>query len=235
MKDSFVLYTKYEEQISLLSDAQAGVLLRALICYQSQKDLPEMDGMTNIVFTVIRQQIDFDNQKYDEVCAVRKASGAQGGRPPKRVENKGNKPKKPNGFENKDEKPNGYFKNQTKAKKPESDTDTDTDTDNDTDIEERKKEIYINNNLTPSACEEEYEDESELISHEDIMRNFGISKTLTNELKDFLRQCYINGHIVSNEKLEDIVFRLIDDLNDDVSRVACVRRAISGGYFDIKV
>lgn len=231
MKDSFVLYTKYEEQIALLSDAQAGVLLRALICYQSQKELPKMDGMTNIVFTVIRQQIDFDNQKYDEVCAVRKASGAQGGRPPKRVENKVNKPKKPNGFESDNEKPNGYFENQTKAKKPESDTDNDTD--NDTDIEERKKEIYINNNLTPSACA--CDEDCEFKSHEDIMIDYGISKGLTETLKDFLRHCYVNKHIVTNAKLEDIIFRLIEKYGQDNSgMIDCVQKAINGGYFDVK-
>ena len=127
MKDNFILYTKYEEQISLLSDAQAGVLLRALMCYQSEKTLPQMDGMTNMIFTVIRQQIDFDNQKYDDICEIRRNAGAQGGRPSKSLTNKGNKPKKPNGFESEEEKPNGFEKKQTKAKKPESESDTDTD------------------------------------------------------------------------------------------------------------
>lgn len=92
MKDSFVIYTKYEEQISLLTDTQAGILLRALFCYQSNKQLPKMDGIVNMIFTVIRQQIDFDNQKYDEICEARREAGAKGaefgklgGRPPKRV------------------------------------------------------------------------------------------------------------------------------------------------------
>ena len=166
MKDSFIIYTKYEEQISLLSDAQAGVLFRALFCYQTEKTLPQMDSMTNIVFTVIRQQIDFDNQKYLDICEARRIAGSQGGRPSKSLGNKGNKPKKANGFENEEEKVNGFSEKQTKAKKAESDPDTDPDNDNDSDNIESKKErnLYINNNQGACACEsqETYEN---IINH----------------------------------------------------------------------
>ena len=92
-KDSFVMYTKYEEQISLLTDAQAGVLLRAMLKYQSGQDLPQMDGMTQMAFAFIKQQIDFDNQKYDAMCEAKREAGKLGaeygklgGRPTKRVQ-----------------------------------------------------------------------------------------------------------------------------------------------------
>ena len=92
-KDSFVMYTKYEEQISLLTDAQAGVLLRAMIKYQSGQDLPKMDGMTQMAFAFIKQQIDFDNHKYDAMCEAKREAGKLGaeygklgGRPTKRVQ-----------------------------------------------------------------------------------------------------------------------------------------------------
>ena len=62
-KDSFVMYTKYEEQISLLTDAQAGVLLRAMLKYQSGQDLPQMDGMTQMAFSFIKAKMDEENQK----------------------------------------------------------------------------------------------------------------------------------------------------------------------------
>ncbi len=129
-KDSFIVYTKFGEQVKLLSDTQAGILFRALISYQGGEELPKMDGMTNIAFSVIRQQIDFDNNKYQEVCDTNKANGQRGGRPAKSLTGKGNKPKKPNGFESAENKPNGFSENRTKAKKPESDTDNDNDTDN---------------------------------------------------------------------------------------------------------
>lgn len=124
MKDSFVIYTKYEEQIALLTDQQAGVLLRSLLCYQSEKTLPKMDDVVKMIFTVIRQQIDFDNQKYDEICKARSEAGKLGaeygklgGRPSKRVKT----PKTPQGVM---ETPKGLQKT---AKTPESESDNDTD------------------------------------------------------------------------------------------------------------
>lgn len=127
MKDSFVIYTKYEEQISLLTDTQAGILLRALFCYQSGKELPKMDGIVNMIFTVIRQQIDFDNQKYDEICEARREAGAKGaefgklgGRPPKRVKT----PKTAKGVFETAKTAQWELKT---PKTPESESDTDTD------------------------------------------------------------------------------------------------------------
>lgn len=124
MKDSFVIYTKYEEQIALLTDQQAGVLLRSLFCYQSEKTLPKMDDVVKMIFTVIRQQIDFDNQKYDEICKARSEAGKLGaeygrlgGRPSKRVKT----PKTPQGVM---ETAKGLQKT---AKNPESESDNDTD------------------------------------------------------------------------------------------------------------
>ena len=98
LKESFTMHVKYGEQIALLTDAQAGVLFRSLIAYQSEKDLPKMDEITKIVFIAIRQEIDSENQKNQMLSLVRKSAGGKGGRPSKSLENKGNKPKKPNAF-----------------------------------------------------------------------------------------------------------------------------------------
>lgn len=110
--------------------------------------------------------------------------------------------------------------------------------------QEREEEISIGkNSLEECISKKERNQETvnnhtrenaDLKSHEDIMREWGLSKVLCDCLKGFLRHCYLNKHIVSNEKLEDIIFRLVDTLNDDVSRIECINRAVSGGYFDIK-
>ncbi len=95
--------------------------------------------------------------------------------------------------------------------------------------EESKKErdIYQEKNSNHTR-------ENPVVSHADIMREYNLSDMVCESLKGFLRHCYLNKHIVSNEKLEDIVFRLIDKFDDDKSRIECIERAVSGGYFDIK-
>ena len=97
-----------------------------------------------------------------------------------------------------------------------------------------KKERNIYNNQSVGACEY-VEDENETQSHEDIMREYGLDKVVCDSLKDFLRHCYLNKHIVSNAKLSDIIFRLIERYgNDKKGMTESIELAIRGGYFDVK-
>lgn len=98
----------------------------------------------------------------------------------------------------------------------------------------KEKDIYKNNNPGAGACTC-VEDENETQSHEDIMREYGLDKVVCDSLKDFLRHCYLNKHIVSNAKLSDIIFRLIERYgNDKKGMTESIELAIRGGYFDIK-
>lgn len=114
MKNSFVLYDEYFEHIDLMTDEQAGMLLRAIMAYRNGKDLPEMDAAATIAFSFIRQQMDRDSEKYEETCRKRAEAGAMGGRP--------RKEEKANGFSEKAKKANGYSEkaNESKQKANES-------------------------------------------------------------------------------------------------------------------
>ena len=96
--ETFTMHLKYGEQIALLTDAQAGVLFRAMIAYYAEQDLPKMDEITKIAFVPIRQNIDEEKQKKQMLSLVRKQAGSKGGRPSKSLINKGNKAKKPNAY-----------------------------------------------------------------------------------------------------------------------------------------
>ena len=104
-------------------------------------------------------------------------------------------------------------------------------------IKERKKEIDKDIlSISACACEEDCE---ELKSHEDIMREWELPLCITKTLKDFLRHCYINGHVVSNAKLDDILGRLFDKFGsrngiDIKGANDCINTAIRGGFFDIR-
>lgn len=68
MRDSFVLYTKYKKQIDILNDEQVAVLFRAILSYQCEEELPTMDGMTELVFSMIKEQFDIDYKKWLNTC-----------------------------------------------------------------------------------------------------------------------------------------------------------------------
>lgn len=130
-KASFILYTEYAEQIAMLNDAQAAAFLRAVFAYASGSELPEMDGMTMMLFSMVRRRMDQDAERYAEVVEKRAEAGKKGGRP--KAEEKANgsseKAKKANGFSEEAKKANGFSE---KQKNPDTDTDYDTDTVTDT-------------------------------------------------------------------------------------------------------
>ncbi len=144
-KNSFVLYSDYEQHIKLLSNEQAGILLKNIFAYVGDADLVEMDATTAMAFSFIKANLDRDFGRYDEVIEKRREAGKKGGRPAKA-----------NAFSEKQTKANAFSEKQTKAKKAVTDTVTDTVTVNDIDIynvgqpddtfsEKRKKIVdYLN-------------------------------------------------------------------------------------------
>ena len=103
-QDSVVLHLEDFEDIESMKDADAGKLLKAILCYVSTGALPEKLGVqAKTMFGYIRRHIDRDKSYYDEVKKKRSEAGKKGGRPKKANES--------------------Y---------PDTDTDTDPDTDPDT-------------------------------------------------------------------------------------------------------
>lgn len=74
MRDSFVMYTANIDQISLLNMEQRGNLFTAIMLYAADKELPQMDGMTQMAFSFIKAQLDRDNQKYQKMIESRRIS-----------------------------------------------------------------------------------------------------------------------------------------------------------------
>ena len=121
MRDSFLLYTEYQEQIELLDMEQRGALFTAILEYAAGTDPDLSDGMVRMAFSFIKAKMDKDTQKYEQICEERRKSGSKGGRPTKA-----------NGFsenQTKAKKANGFSEKQTKAKKPDNDNEYDNDND----------------------------------------------------------------------------------------------------------
>lgn len=116
-----MLYTASDEILDLLSDEQAGRLMKALFKYELGQPLPEMDGMTLVAFTSIKGYLDKDGEKYDETCRKRREAGSKGGRPKK--ENQTDTDEETE----KAKKPNGFSGNQTKGRKPDYESDSESD------------------------------------------------------------------------------------------------------------
>jgi len=125
-KKSFVLYNDYEEVFSMLTDEEAGKLIKHILAYVNNKNPSLEDRLLQVTFEPIRLQMGRDAKKYEAICERNAINGAKGGRPPKNPK----KPKKPTGINKNPDNPVGYLGTQGNPSEPKkADTDTDTDTD----------------------------------------------------------------------------------------------------------
>lgn len=74
-----------------------------------------------------------------------------------------------------------------------------------------------------------------LKSHDEIMTEMGVTGELRDVLKQFLRNAYLNKHLISNDKLIDIICRLNEFYEDDeTGKIRSVNKAVAGGWYDIR-
>lgn len=85
-KASFLIYLDYQEQFELLSDEQAGQLIKAIIKYEKTGEITELDGMVKMAFSFIKTQLDRDREKYQAKCEKNRENAKKGGRPKKKQE-----------------------------------------------------------------------------------------------------------------------------------------------------
>lgn len=79
MRDSFILYTENREQIKFLNTEQKAALFDAIFDYNETGETSELDPMTSVVFSVIKQRMDRDREKWEETVAKRREAGRAGG------------------------------------------------------------------------------------------------------------------------------------------------------------
>ena len=84
-KSAFKIYGSYAEQVNALTDSEAGRLFKALVNYKNGEEPKNLSGMEQIAFLFIRQQMDYDCEKYERRCEQNRKNGMKGGRPRKGV------------------------------------------------------------------------------------------------------------------------------------------------------
>ncbi len=115
-KDSFVLYTKYLNQVEKLDVEQRGILFTAILRYAAGESIPDMDSVTEMLWSIIEDQLQIDFEKYQKTCNARKEAGSRGGKAR-------SKQKEAN-------QANANFAKQSQANQADSDNECDNDSDN---------------------------------------------------------------------------------------------------------
>lgn len=130
---SFIQYLDTAKQWEMLSDSQAGVLIKALFRYcATGEQLQTDDGMLAMAFSFITTQIDRDSKKWEKTCERRADAGKKGGRPKKQDDHAEYEESKR--FPDEDaesQKSNSFSEDDEKAKKADSDSDSESDSESD--------------------------------------------------------------------------------------------------------
>ena len=82
-KKSFVMYYDWREIFAELTDEEAGKLIKMIYDYECDRVAGDMNKLLKLVFLPIKNTLDNDRAKYEEVCEKRKEAGKKGGRPHK--------------------------------------------------------------------------------------------------------------------------------------------------------
>jgi len=98
-------------------------------------------------------------------------------------------------------------------------------------------ETILNNKQNKTFYESMYGRTYPRESYQEIMNDFEVPKGTQATLWDFIRHCQLNKHIITNDKLKNIIVRLYDAYGADEKYMekmySSIKRAIGGGHFDI--
>ena len=84
----FFTYFHHAEPLEKLSDEQAGRLYKALMRYGNTGEETDFDGdcALDVMFSLFKKEIDYNFERYAEICEIRREVGKKGGRPRKSEE-----------------------------------------------------------------------------------------------------------------------------------------------------
>lgn len=80
-KKGFIIYANNNEQITLLSNEEAGILFKNLMLLANNLPLLDMPPVVNMAFSFISQQVARDTEKWLEIREKRSQAGKLGGAP----------------------------------------------------------------------------------------------------------------------------------------------------------
>lgn len=105
----------------MLNDEEAGKLIKAIFEFEDTGQFSRLDKSLQIAFIPIKNALNRNKEKYENVCERNRENGRLGGRPKK------------------SENPSGFFENRKKPKKADNDNEHDNECDSDNEKNINKK------------------------------------------------------------------------------------------------
>ena len=192
MKDSFILYNKYEEIFEQLSDEDGMKLLKAIFEY-SKTGKCVLDGVLKAVFMSIKQDMDRNKEMYEETCRKNRENVKK--RWKKEQNEVENIPNDTTVYDRIQSNTNGYHSIPLDTTRYDSIPLDTKNTDNDYDNDLKKKK-------------ESKKKEKEKPSYDEIISQDGLDDTVNLALKDFIQMRQMIKKPLTNRALELVISKL---------------------------
>lgn len=108
-KKNVIVYTDWISTFELLSDEEAGKLIKHFFRYVNDLNPEPPDRMIEILFEPIKTTLKRDLEKWEVRAERARQNGYKGGRPKDEEKLKEENPKEPNGLQKNLEEPSGLF------------------------------------------------------------------------------------------------------------------------------
>lgn len=205
MKNSFVLYTEYAEHLQLLTMEERGILITAIMNYETGNELPEMSPAISMAFSFIRTQLDRDRQRYEDTVAKRSAAGSASGEARRnKSEHEGTKRTSVHSVQQKETNANTREQEGTKRT-------VNVDVDEDVDVNDKKIKRARAREEALASCSEE----------------------VRKEIEFFIEQRKKQRRPMSDHAVELFVKRLYENSKTDAERIELIQTAIERGWMTI--
>lgn len=209
-RDSVVIYRNFYEGLKGVGERSYKRIMNAVLAYALDGIEPKLNGLEYTVFLQAKTQIDANNRKFE--------NGKQGGRPRNQNETK--------------EEPNN---NQNETKEEPNETKVEPSHANEKcemrNVVVSKKESKNINIFKKTNCERACARES----YDELMDDWELSKPVKDAFWRFIQACTLNGHKITNDKLDGIIAEMeIRQGLSDEDKIRALNDAVNGGYLDIK-
>lgn len=231
-RGSFIFYRSWKDGNFHLSKKNLGELYIVLVDYALDRKKPKLKDLPKCVqgaFIAIQPLIDKDYQRYE--------NGVKGGAP---LANSNAKKKQPENNQKTTDTQLQFnletTENQPKNNPPHINTNTNINNNinnSNCNLKVSKKE-EINNLDNKTARVHACGNVDSIDSYDKIVADLCVDEGVRPMLFEFIKHCQLNGKIVTNHKLTDIIIRLDASYGrNEQAKIDSLKRAISSGCFDV--
>ena len=208
-KDSFILYLEQKQIFEMLTDEEAGQLIKAIFEYEDTGQTVTLDRSLQIAFLPIKNVLDRNKEKYEKVVERNK----------KNIEKRWNKEDTKNTTGK-----NGIPKN---TKNTDNDNEHDNDNDNEHDNDNDNEHDNDNDNEHDNDKKEKNKKRK---TFDDVFSENHFSNDLENTIKDFIDMRKTIKKPMTTKALELLIRNLKKLTNLEDEQIAILNQSIEHGW-----